>query len=121
MDVVAVREHPACEGRLHPGNRPHQRGLAGAVGPEQAHQLAFAQFERDVRGEDGLVASAPVADGQSFEGEHARVLDGHAAHLPIAQDDADDHGRSDQRVHGVQMQDVALPREVDDQIGGKAQ
>src|SRR6266403_1531253 len=68
--AVAAALHPLLEAD-QPGDGAQERGLARAVGSDQAHELAFAHLERDAVQEDGLVvANHQVLD---LKERHARI------------------------------------------------
>ena len=56
----AVDQHRAAERRLQPEQGAKQRGLAGAVGAEQAQHLARPQRQRNVAADQ----MTGIADGQ---------------------------------------------------------
>src|SRR5919204_2769701 len=80
-DVMAVEMHMARRGRMHAGDQVDQRGLAGAVRPNEADDLALVDVEADVV--DGLEPAEPARDaiqGQkrrhfaiAFVGEPSRI------------------------------------------------
>ncbi|MDE0608283.1 MAG: hypothetical protein OXH77_00020 [Anaerolineaceae bacterium] len=66
MQVSAGERHPAGERPLQAGQGAQQGGLAGAIGPDQADQLARRQRKVGVRHQRQRRAAPPtVADGQS--------------------------------------------------------
>ena len=64
-DVAPVEEDTAGVERLKPGDQIEQRGFAGAVGADDADDLALVHVERDV----GIGGEAAVALGQAFDVE----------------------------------------------------
>ncbi len=66
-DVVAVEADDAAIGRNQPGDHVEDRGLAGAVRPEQADRLAGAQAQGRVVHH----GAAAIALLQALDGEHA--------------------------------------------------
>ncbi len=68
-DCDAVeRERPRL-GCAQAGDERHQRGLAGAIGPEQAEELAAGDVQRNVIQRD----EGTIALGDRAKGEHAGV------------------------------------------------
>jgi hypothetical protein len=58
---LSAPAHLAAVGREHPEHDPHRRRLAGAVGPDEAEQLAGRDGERDpVERDDVAVAAGEV-------------------------------------------------------------
>src|SRR5262249_9424761 len=60
-EVVAAKAHAAGRGRVESGDHVEQRGLAGAVGPDDREDLTRPNLERDVveRGQSAEVAREP--------------------------------------------------------------
>jgi hypothetical protein len=69
-DVLPVEQHAPLVGRDLPGGHAERRGLAGAVGPEQADHLAEIDLEVDAI--DDLAAAVVLAEALHFEDGHAR-------------------------------------------------
>ena len=67
-DVVAADEHPALVELLQPGHGPQGRGLAAAGWPEQGHQLAWRDGDREVVESVHFVEGAPAVD--EVDGDH---------------------------------------------------
>ena len=63
--VAAVEEHAAGVERLEPGDQVEQRGFAGAVGADDADDLALVDVEGDV----GVGGEAAVALGHALDVE----------------------------------------------------
>ena len=87
----AVALDPALGGGERPGERVEQRALAGAVGPEQRHDLARAEFGAHVADDIALAASY----GQVLAAEQHRPGPGaiRAAHVARAGHVADRNRR----------------------------
>ncbi len=72
-DVDAIEEYPARIWFLQRGDCPHERGLAGAVGAEQAEE-ARADFQVDTAKRPDAVC---IGFGESRDPEHACISPGH--------------------------------------------
>ena len=73
--VLAAEEHPAAVGRQIAGHAVEQRGLAGAVGADQAHELARLHREVD---------RVHRGDPEEALGEAARLEERHVRPPPAA-------------------------------------
>ena len=60
-DRAVARLHVPCEGRGSTGDDPQQRGLAGAIGPDDAYALAASDAQVYAVEEDVLAISAAQA------------------------------------------------------------
>ena len=68
-DVVALEDDPAAARRIEADDRVHQRGLAHAVAPEQAQDLALLELQRQSLQHVGVaVVGVDVLDFQNRHG-----------------------------------------------------
>jgi len=59
-DVASLQQHLAAGGRRHAGDGVEQRGLPGAVGPQDRHAFAFGHLQAHAI--DGLEGAEVDAD-----------------------------------------------------------
>ena len=108
-DVAAVEEDAACVERLEAGDQIEQRGLAGAVRPDDADDLALVHIEGDV----GVGGEAAVALRHAFDvEEQAHVVLRAAADALFEQ--AEDAARA---PHADEQDQDAVDDEIDRAAG----